>query len=158
VEERKRRNNVKTKDMKTKEDYIKEIKQMADEAIKKIEKVYADSKPNKNKEMSDFLFSMFFPTEMRNTGEKEFTFYNKKDEWMFQQDYKNSLLRISYDRIWKVFEDQFDLNDNQIRNFIAAWVETNTNWQGLTPKAKIGTNILLVETNTNWQGLTPNKI
>ena len=111
----------------------------------------------KAKEMSDFLFEMFNKCEQRFTGDentKEFTFYKGK-EWIYQQDYKNGYLWISYSLVWKVFEDKYKLNYQQIKYFISSWVETNTNWNGLTPQYNLKNNNGEVETNTNWNGLTP---
>ena len=85
------------------------------------------------KEMSDFLFSMINGTTIKITGEKEITHYNN-NEWIIQQDYKNGYLYINYYKIWKVFEEKYKLKYNEIRDFIRCWVETNTNWNGLTPE------------------------
>jgi len=116
--------------MKTKDKLIEYIKSLPEQDI---EKIFSDiAKPDKNKEMSDFLFDMINGTTMKFTGEKEITFY-KNDEWVIQQDYKNGRLWIRYYTIWKVFEEKFKLNYDQIRNFIQAWVETNTEWRGLIP-------------------------
>ena len=119
---------------------------------------------DKNKEMSDFLFSMFNNTVLKITGEKEITYYkldgynpnnNNNNQWLFQQDWKNGRLWIRYSLIWQVFEAKFGLNHEQIRDFIGAWVETNLNWKGLTPVRLFLSNELKVETNLNWKGLTP---
>jgi len=91
------------------------------------------SESDKNKEMSDFLFEMFNKCEQRFTGEKEFTFY-KGNKWIYQQDYKNGCLWVRYSLVWAVFEEKFNLNYRQIKDFIASWVETNTEWKGLTPE------------------------
>ena len=100
-------------------------------------------KPIINKEMSDFLFSMFNNTVCKITGEKEITYYkldgynpnnnsSSNNQWLFQQDWKNNKLWIRYTLIWHVFEERFGLKYDQIRDFISAWVETNPNWKGLT--------------------------
>lgn len=87
-----------------------------------------------NKEMSDFLFATINGCMMKMTDEKEITFYNSKNEWIMQQDFKNGYLWVRYLLIWKIFEDKFRFNNQQIRDFIQSWVETNLNWRGLTPK------------------------
>ncbi len=100
--------------------------------VKELEKIINTPETDKNKEMSDFLFKMFNKCEQRFTGEKEFTFY-KGEEWIYQQDYKNNVLWVRYLLVWEVFEERFKLNYQQINDFIASWVETNTEWKGLTP-------------------------
>ena len=116
--------------MKTKEKLIEFIQGLPD---KDIEKIFFDVvKPNKNKEMSDFLFEMINGSVIKFTGEKEITYY-KDNEWVIQHDYKNGRLWIRYSLIWKVFEEKFSLNYDQIKDFISGWVEINTEWRGLTP-------------------------
>jgi len=128
-------------------------------------KPVVNKEDNKSKEMSDLLFSMFNNTVCKITGEKEITYYklngynpNSDDnEWLFQQDWKNGRLWVKYSLIWKVFEERFGLNYDQIRDFIQDWVETNLNWKGLTPEKDNWFSYCLVETNLNWKGLTPDK-
>jgi len=102
------------------------------------------NKTNDIKLMSDFLFKMFNNIVVKVTGEKELTYYqlegydpNNKygnnNQWLFQQDWKNSYLWVKYDLIWLIFEKEFGLNDCEISDFIQGWVETNLNWKGLTP-------------------------
>jgi len=103
--------------------------------IKKLEQLVNKPEADKEKEMSDFLFSMLNKTirEMER-GERKITHYRASDrEWLFQQDYKNGYLWVRYSLIWRVFETKFGLNYDQIRGFIAGWVEKNTEWRGLTP-------------------------
>ncbi len=112
-------------------------------------------KPDKNKEMSDFLFEMFNKVDkFRITGEKETTYYIGND-WLFQQDYKNGYLWIRYSLIWLVFESKIGLNHEQIRNFINSWIETNIGWKGLTPRTSDNLPPVLIETNIGWKGLIP---
>jgi hypothetical protein len=115
-------------------------------------------KQDKNKEMSDFLFSVLKETTCKITGEKRIEFYNKNNEWLIQQDYKNGRLWMNYYRIWSIFESRFGLNYEQIKEFIGCWVEANLGWKSLTP---ILPNILynsLVEANLGWKSLTPQAI
>lgn len=91
------------------------------------------SKEDKQKQMSDFLFETLNGMSLKMTNEKEITYYNSKNEWLIQQDYKRDALYVSYSRIWSVFESRFELNYQEISNFINHWVETNLNWKGLTP-------------------------
>ncbi len=116
--------------MNSKEKFIKFIEKLPE---KEIEKLMTDIvKPDKTKEMSDFLFNMINGSVIQFTGDREITYY-KDNEWIIQQDYKNERLWVRYSLIWNVFEEKFNLNYNQIRNFIKDWIETNTKWKGLTP-------------------------
>jgi hypothetical protein len=101
--------------------------------VKELEKIINEPEISKEKDMSDFLFSLLKETVCKITGEKENTYYNKKGDWLIQQDYKNDKLYVSYYRIWQVFETKYNLNYQQIKDFIQCWIETNTNWGGLTP-------------------------
>jgi len=102
--------------------------------IKKLEQLVNKPEINKEKEMSDFLFSMLNKTIREMTDERNVTYYRASDhEWLFQQDYKNGYLWVRYTLIWNVFENKFGLNYNQIRDFISAWVKKNTEWRGLAP-------------------------
>ena len=92
---------------------------------------------DKTKEMSDFLFSMFNGLIMKIVNKKQISYYNKDNQWIVQQDYKNSGLWIRYKLIWKVFEEKYSLKDQEISNFIEGWVEANLNWRGLTPQHEI---------------------
>lgn len=117
--------------MEAKDKLINYVNSLSDEECKKFEKFMLEE-TDKNKEMSDFLFDMINGSTMKFTGEKEVTYY-KNEEWVIQQDYKNDYLWIRYSLIWRVFEEKFKLNNNQIKEFISIWVETNTEWRGLTP-------------------------
>jgi len=134
----------------------KELDQIKDR-VKELEKIIHESE-DKTKEMSDFLLEMFNKVNRQKiTGEKELTCYID-DKWLYQQDYKNGKLWIRYLLIWKVFESRFNLNYNQIRDFIQGWVETNLGWKGLTPFIALRRTAFTVETNLGWKGLTPGKI
>ena len=116
--------------MNNKEKLIEIVKSL-DES--KIDLLFNELKPDLNKEMSDFLFATINGCIMKMTGEKQITYYNSDNEWIMQQDYKNGKLWIRFTLIWEVFENKYKLNDQQIRDFINSWVETNLNWKGLTP-------------------------
>jgi hypothetical protein len=110
---------------------------------------------DKKQEASNFLFNVCQGITLKMTGEKEITYYNKDNEWLFQQNYKNGKLWISYYRVWELLKPILGDNYNEIRDFIQGWVETNLNWQGLTPVVSLYRWNVLMETNLNWQGLTP---
>ena len=112
-------------------EFLDSIEKMIKEArLKESEK---QPEKNQDQEIHEFLFECFNNKHHKITGEKEITFYNDKNEWMYQQDYKNGGLWISYDRIWSILESKSGLNYNQIKELINDWVETNLGWKGLTP-------------------------
>jgi hypothetical protein len=88
---------------------------------------------SKEQEMSDFLFSKLKEMTCKITGEKEVTYYDSDGKWFIQQDFKNEKLYVSYNQIWVVFRLKYGLNDDQIKDFISSWVETNLGWKGLIP-------------------------
>jgi hypothetical protein len=105
--------------------------------VKELEKIINEPEVSKEKEMSDFLFNSIDGCVRKMTkGEKEVTYY-KDNEWVIKQDYENKVLWIRYSLIWFVFNTKFGLNYTQIRDFIAAWVEANTEWRGLTPNNRL---------------------
>jgi DNA phosphorothioation-dependent restriction protein DptG len=120
-----------------------------------LEKVINEPEIDKTKEMSDFLFAMLKETTAKIVEEKIITFCDKNDEWLIQQDYKNGYLWVRYFLIWKVFEEKYKLNHQEIKEFIQGWMETNTGWKGLTPVVEVLFASLSMETNTGWKGLTP---
>jgi hypothetical protein len=110
-----------------------ELDQIKDR-VKELERIMNEPEVSKEKEMSDFLFSMLANMESEITGEKETTFYRKSDhEWLIQQDYKNGYLRVRYSLIWSIFGNRFKLDYNQISHFIHGWIEINVGWKGLIP-------------------------
>jgi hypothetical protein len=105
--------------------------------VNQLREIISGPEISKEKEMSDFIFSMLKKTIHEITDEKGITLFRPEDnEWLVQLDYKNGYLWVRYSLIWKVFETKFSLNYNQIRDFIAGWVEANTEWRGLTPNQK----------------------
>jgi len=92
---------------------------------------------DKGKEMSDFLFEFFNNKVNKITGEKQVTYYNDKGQWVYQLDYKIGVLNVEYHRCWSVFEFKYNINYQEIKDFISSWVETNLGWKGLTPYVKI---------------------
>jgi hypothetical protein len=117
-----------------KEQAQKELDSIKDR-VKELERIINKPEISKEQEMSDFLFSILKETTTKITGEKEITHYKTgTEDWVIQQDYKNGQLWVQYYLIWSVFESKFGLNYNEIRDFIAGWMETNTGWNGLTPE------------------------
>ena len=73
-------------------------------------------KPDKDKEMNDFLFDLFKKTTCEITGDKELAFYNKDMDWLIIQNWETNTLWVSYHRIWEIFESKFNLNNEDGKN------------------------------------------
>ena len=87
---------------------------------------------DKTKQMQDFLLKIVNGLELKIVDGCP-TYY-KGNEWVFQQDFKNGRLWVRYSIVWSVFETKFGLScSSETRHFIKTWVESNLNWEGLTP-------------------------
>jgi len=115
-----------------KQNLINLINNLDENKLKEVLTQLVPENTSKEKEMSDFLFSKLKEMTSRITGEKEVTYYDSDGKWFIQQDFKNEKLYVSYNQIWSVFESKYGLNLDQIKDFIAAWVETNLGWKGMT--------------------------
>ena len=51
----------------------------------------------------------------------------KDDNWLFQQDFKHGLLLVSYNNIESVLEDDFGLNDDEIKDLLTNLLYDYTN-------------------------------
>jgi len=123
-----------------------------------LRKAIKASTVDKQKEMSDFLFSILNHTIRDIAGDKLVNHLRLSDhEWLFQQDYKNGALWIRYSLVWSVFESKFHLNYDEIKTFIASWIDSNTEWKGLTPRNRTMQFAIQIDSNTEWKGLTPKK-
>ena len=60
-------------------------------------------------------------------------YWYKDSNWLFQQDFKNGLLGASFCSIWSVLEEQFGLNDDEIKELINNVMYDYTNNGSLTP-------------------------
>ena len=102
--------------------------------VKDLGKILKEHDPDltKEKEMSDFLFGMINKCEMQLAVDKDgVTTYYKNNEWIIQQDYIFNCLRVRDSLIWQVFKTRFGLNSKEIKDFIDAWVQNNTQWRRL---------------------------
>ena len=117
-----------------KEKLKKLIESLDDKTIKEVLDDLSDNKEDNVKKASDFMFSICNGMSLKMTNEKEITYYNSKNEWILQQDYKNDKLWFNCVGVYEFLKPLFDNNEQKINEFISGWVETNLNWKGLTPE------------------------
>ena len=60
-------------------------------------------------------------------------FYFYKENYLFDQDKKYKYFYISYDNIWSVFELKFNLNYQEISDFMKGMVDKHFKLKGYTP-------------------------
>lgn len=93
-----------------------------EEALKQIEELKKfiaeiDNKPNT--EAAAKWLNELLPTLTAKFQDGNTVWRNKKSEYMFEQDYKNGLLRYSYDRVYLVLNSNYKLEYNKIQQLIA---------------------------------------
>ena len=77
----------------------------------------------------------------RNNGglshDKCWTFYKtperKKEEWMFQQDFKNGKLYYSYYRTYLILSEQYSMKETDVDILVKDVLGKDINCEGLTP-------------------------
>ena len=74
---------------------------------------------------------------------------------VFEQDFENTYLWVSYRNIWKILESHFPMNYNGIQLFIKSMVEETLGWKGLTPYVSCLHHLIRVGETLEWKGLTP---
>ena len=68
---------------------------------------------------------------------KEYIFYFYKDDYLFYQDKKNMKFYINYYKIWSVFESKFNINYEEIREFMKGMIDKHFNLKDYTPIANL---------------------
>jgi hypothetical protein len=82
------------------------------------------------KEIKGWLLDLFKDME-KIKNELGFYFY-KNDKFLFQQDLKNEEFWISYYNIWSIFENEYQMDYNQIQTFMWVILEHITNYKVVT--------------------------
>lgn len=86
------------------------------------------------KSFEEMFLDMWFGCTLHKDAEyPESVFLMKNGEWMFEQDFKNGRLYCRYNKVWKVFIDEFGHNFDQISDLIRGIVEQRFKLMGLTP-------------------------
>ena len=92
---------------------------------------------NKEKEMEEFFLQLSHINELDikfNFIEyKDTLFYLYKNKCLFDQDKKTMYFYINYDKIWSVFEKEFSLNYQEIKDFMSGMVEKHFKLKDYTP-------------------------
>ena len=88
------------------------------------------------KRKRDFLFDIFNKMKIRVEPDKPGHVYYDVDGMgtVFEQDFKNNYLWVSYTHIWSAFEIEFLMKHAEIQSLIKGMVEETLNWRGLTPQ------------------------
>ena len=93
-----------------------------EEALKQIEelkKFLEQQDKQSNIEEATKWLTGLLPTLTAKFQDGNTVWRNKKSEYMFEQDYKNGLLRYSYDRVYLVLNSNYKLEYNKIQQLIA---------------------------------------
>ena len=100
------------------------------EFLNEIAEKVKNSKVSKDKEMSEFLHDQFNGCKIIL---KDDSIFYKKDKVLFEYDKKNQYFWLSYDKIWSIFEDKFNLSYYETQQFIKEWLEVHLDRKGVTP-------------------------
>jgi hypothetical protein len=85
--------------------------------------------------------------------------YFKHKEWIFYQDLKNKEFWCNYERYWKLFENEFNLDYTEIQAITKLLVEETLEREVVTPSDSICVGTNLVEEALKREVVTlPNKI
>lgn len=79
------------------------------------------------------FLELFQGLQIRSDIEKypNFVFYYRGDRCIL--GIENSILWVSYSKVWSIFEREFDMEYTDIQKFIQDMVEKHFKWKGLTP-------------------------
>ena len=122
--------------MSKKEEVLKIVNSIDESLLGKLYDVISShtkqTEEEKKKEMVDLVLSMFNGCTIKLENNMV-VFYNKDDQWMFAQDFKNNYFRVSVDRVWSIFQTKYGLNDAQISDLIKGILEEHLGCKQLTP-------------------------
>ena len=79
----------------------------------------------------------------------------KKEEWMFQQDFKNGRLYYSYYCIYFILSERFKVKQADINQLVKDVLSKDINCKGLTPALSVLSPANLLSKDINCKGLTP---
>ena len=84
------------------------------------------------------------------------TFGFRGDDFIFEYNSESKCLWLSYYKIWRVFEIEYNLKYDYIQSFIKGVVEEHFKFKGVTPVEFRYGNTFLVEEHFKFKGVTPN--
>jgi|SRR5690606_16987053 len=82
-------------------------------------------------------------------------FYFKGDKVWLDYNGKSGHLCIRYYGFYDVFEKEYGLNHQEIKDFLKDMLEGHFKWKGVTPYWLGLMNILQLEEHFKWKGVTP---
>ena len=108
--------------MSKKEELKKLIDNIDNSTIEKICDLLRNDESQKNKEMVDFFLSKFngSTVKLENGYVKYFT---PNGDWLFTQNNEKNECYVSYQQIWSVYKSKYELNQQQINEFIKGILE-----------------------------------
>ena len=87
-------------------------------------------------EMISFMDSLLEGVSLQ-LGSKRYPYvlsFIKNNETIMYQETENGYLWISYNKIWRFFESDFQLNYDDIQEFMRRYVALRLNLRGVTPE------------------------
>lgn len=85
-------------------------------------------------------------------------FFFKEDDFYFEYDFKNKNFWVSYDKVWRVFENEYSMKFSEIQSFIKTQVEQGFKLEGITPQFLSGLHPVQVEQCFKLEGVTPRRV
>lgn len=82
-------------------------------------------------------------------------FFFKGDDYYFEYDWKNKRFWVSYDRVWKVFQEEYNMKYYEIQSLIKTQMEQDFKLEGITPSTVILHCDVRVEQGFKLEGITP---
>jgi len=112
------------------------------------------SQPEKTKEQR--FFELLNGMQLKFDFEKyrDRLFFFRGDEVWLEYNLKDKYLWVSPKK-WEVFEDEYNMENNEIQTLIKGIVEQHFNLKGVTPSPKYSEDPYLVEQHFNLKGVTP---
>ncbi len=89
--------------------------------------------PN-NQQAEKELFEIIKSMKVQIIDENTIKYYNEKDEWMVELEYKNGRLWYSYHSIYLILQSKYSLNEQQISDLVKGMMEKFWKVKGLTPQ------------------------
>src|SRR5690606_20353578 len=113
-------------------------KQQAQEQLNKlmieVEKLkYIINSHDKSKEEQFFELIQCLTPKWDKANYPDSIFYFKGDKLMFEYNQKIEYVWVRHTDFWRIFEVEYKLNDEEIRDFLKDMLEEHFKWQRVTP-------------------------
>ncbi len=122
--------------MSKKEEVLKIVNSMDESLLDKLYDVISShskqTEEEKKKEMVEIFLSMFNGCTIKIKN--DMVVFYKNDQLMFVQDFRKGYFRVSFDRVWSIFQTKYGLNDAQISDLIKGILDEHLGCKVLTPK------------------------